>query len=190
MSAWPRCRTARSALDARHGLARCASVARPVRRADPGLSCTVLRFTSAPALGSPLPRVHRHWAHPCHICAGLTCAMSSKTVLQIQQLAVSRRLPTARSRSWQASPIRSASSLRVGGLHQDGHSCSALQTIVFKQTRPQTTKGKAGTAAAGPARAFFSLNQSAGRHQTVTGNCTVTTAQRQKSRTMVTGEDP
>jgi hypothetical protein len=26
--------------------------------------------TSAPGLGSPLPHLHRDWAHPCHICAG------------------------------------------------------------------------------------------------------------------------
>jgi hypothetical protein len=25
--------------------------------------------TSAPELGSPLPHLHRNWAHPCHICA-------------------------------------------------------------------------------------------------------------------------
>jgi hypothetical protein len=26
--------------------------------------------TSAPGLGSPRPRLHRDWAHPCHICTG------------------------------------------------------------------------------------------------------------------------
>ena len=26
--------------------------------------------TSAPGLGSPLPLLHRDWAHPCHICTG------------------------------------------------------------------------------------------------------------------------
>jgi hypothetical protein len=26
--------------------------------------------TSAPGLGSPLPHLHRDWAHPCHICTG------------------------------------------------------------------------------------------------------------------------
>jgi hypothetical protein len=25
---------------------------------------------SAPGLGSPLPRLHRDWAHPCHVCTG------------------------------------------------------------------------------------------------------------------------
>ena len=25
---------------------------------------------SAPALGSPLPHLHRDWAHPCHVCTG------------------------------------------------------------------------------------------------------------------------
>jgi hypothetical protein len=51
------------------------------------------------------------------------------------------------------------------GLHQDGHSCFALQTLGFKQTRPRTTKGKARTAAAGPARSFFSVNQRKSREQ-------------------------
>ena len=34
---------------------------------------------SAPGLGSPLPRLHRDWAHPCHICigTGLTPATSA-----------------------------------------------------------------------------------------------------------------
>jgi hypothetical protein len=27
--------------------------------------------TSAPRLGSPLPHLHRDWAHPCHICTGI-----------------------------------------------------------------------------------------------------------------------
>ncbi len=27
--------------------------------------------TSAPGLGSPLPHLHRDWAHACHICAGV-----------------------------------------------------------------------------------------------------------------------
>ena len=27
-------------------------------------------LTSAPGLGSPLPQLHRDWAHPCHICTG------------------------------------------------------------------------------------------------------------------------
>ena len=26
--------------------------------------------TSAPGLGSPVPHLHRDWAHPCHICVG------------------------------------------------------------------------------------------------------------------------
>ena len=26
--------------------------------------------TSAPGLGTPLPHLHRDWAHRCHICAG------------------------------------------------------------------------------------------------------------------------
>ncbi len=35
--------------------------------------------TSAPGLGSPLPRLHLDWAHPCHICTGngLTPATSA-----------------------------------------------------------------------------------------------------------------
>ena len=31
--------------------------------------------TSAPGLGSPLPHLHRDWAHPCHICAGVPAQM-------------------------------------------------------------------------------------------------------------------
>ncbi len=30
--------------------------------------------TSAPGLGSPLPHLHRDWAHPCHICTGTRLA--------------------------------------------------------------------------------------------------------------------
>jgi hypothetical protein len=35
--------------------------------------------TSAPGRGSPLPHLHRDWAHPCHICTGtgLTPATSA-----------------------------------------------------------------------------------------------------------------
>ena len=29
--------------------------------------------SSAPGLGSPLPHLHRDWAHPCHICTGTEC---------------------------------------------------------------------------------------------------------------------
>ena len=37
--------------------------------------------TSAPGLGSPLPHLHRDWAHPCHICArtGLTACAECPT---------------------------------------------------------------------------------------------------------------
>ena len=60
--------------------------------------------TSAPALGSPL--LHPRRADVCDV---------EQDGATLQQLAGSRRLPTARmSRSWRASPIRSASSLREG----------------------------------------------------------------------------
>ena len=34
--------------------------------------CRVLEFCGmeVTALGSPLPHLHRKWAHPCHICTG------------------------------------------------------------------------------------------------------------------------
>jgi hypothetical protein len=32
--------------------------------------------TSAPGMGSPLPRLHQDWAHPCHICAATGLAPS------------------------------------------------------------------------------------------------------------------
>ena len=33
--------------------------------------------TPAPGLGSPLPRLRRDWAHPCHACAGTGLAAAT-----------------------------------------------------------------------------------------------------------------
>jgi hypothetical protein len=46
---------------------------RRMRWAHPGHICTgtaLTAATSAPAMGSPLPHLHRDCAHGCHICAG------------------------------------------------------------------------------------------------------------------------
>jgi hypothetical protein len=62
------------------------TLARPCQiiytRADPAHICTGTggsAATSAPGLGSPLPHLHRHWAHSGHICTetGLTPARSA-----------------------------------------------------------------------------------------------------------------
>ena len=36
--------------------------------------------TRAPGVGSPLPHLHRDWARPCHICAGIGLAPATSAL--------------------------------------------------------------------------------------------------------------
>ena len=45
-----------------------------------GSDAALATATSAPGLGSPLPHLHRNWAHPCHICTGTRLAAATSAL--------------------------------------------------------------------------------------------------------------